>query len=172
MDSLSVNSLCHLYHHQFLLINFRQMPNHSPRKSRVVLLEINFGDQHVHDRHIPRDERQVRDRHLVSNQILLLREHVVQYLEHPLDLIVVPLNCAWDLLGVESLEPRRLAEVWTGPPAQGCGKCIVEGCLRTLDLRPGMRATGARCTYPGRCWTVYDPCHTCRPDISRSRESP
>ena len=91
-----------------------QNQGYSLRKRGIVGLNVDIGDHPSDNRDVPRDERQIRDRHLVPDQILLLREHRVEHPENALDLVVVPLDRAWDLLGVEKLEPRRLAEVWTG----------------------------------------------------------
>ena len=90
------------------------MPNYSPRKPRVILFDVDVGDQPSDNSGVPRDERQVRDRHLVPNQIFLFREDGVEHPKHPLDLVIVPLDSARDLLGVGLLEPHRLAEVWAG----------------------------------------------------------
>ena len=56
--------------------------HHSPRKRRVVLLEVYVRNQPVHDRSVPQNKRKVGDGHLVPDQILLLREYAV---EHPED---------------------------------------------------------------------------------------
>ena len=91
---------------------------HSPRKSREVALNVDVRNQPVHNCRVPRDERQICDRHLVPDQILLLREHPIQHPKHTLDLIVVPLDRTRQLLSVEFLEPRSLAEVRTASPPQ------------------------------------------------------
>jgi len=89
-------------------------PNHSPRELRVILLNVDIRNQPSDGSSVPRDERQIRDRHLVPNQILLLGKHGVEHPENPLDLVIVSLDCARDLLVVGPLEPRGLAEVWAG----------------------------------------------------------
>ena len=66
-DSLSVNSLCHLLHHQFPSSGGRQTANHSPRKRGIVLLDIDVGDQPSDSSNIPRDEREIRNSHLVPD---------------------------------------------------------------------------------------------------------
>ena len=91
-----------------------QNQGYSLRKCGVVGLDVDIGDQPSDNPGVPRDEGQIRDRHLVSDQILLLRKYRVEYPEDPLDLVVVPLDRARDLLRVEMLEPRRLTKVWTG----------------------------------------------------------
>ena len=101
--------------------------DYSLRKCGVVGLNVDIGDQPSDNPGVPRDERQIRDRHLVPDQILLLRKHRVEYPEDPLDLVVVPLDRAWDLLGVEMLEPRRLTEVWTGFLVQRRAMNVREG---------------------------------------------
>ena len=70
------------------------MLHHSPRKRRVVLLEVYVGNQPVHDRIVPRNKRKVGDGHLVPDQILLLREYAVEHPEDSLELVVVPLDGA------------------------------------------------------------------------------
>ena len=116
--SLSVNSLCHLFHRQFPSLHISPVSNNSLRKRRVVLLHVDVGDQPMRYCCVPRDERKICDRHLVPDKILLLREHALQNAEHTLDLVVVPLDRARDLLRVELLEPRGLTEVWTVSPPQ------------------------------------------------------
>ena len=67
---------------------------HSPRKCRVVLLDVDVRNEPVHNSSVPRDERQIRARHLVPDQVLLLRENPVQHSKHPPDLVIVPLDRA------------------------------------------------------------------------------
>ena len=69
------------------------------------------------------------------------------------------------------LEPSRLPEVWAGRPPQRRVARVAEE-VRTLDQKPGRRATGARSTYPGRRWRACGPCRTRRPHTPRSRGSP
>ena len=117
--SRSVSSLCHLFHHQFQSSDARPIPGHSPRKCRVVLLDIEVGEQPSDHSGVPRNERQIRDRHIVPDQILLVREDGVEDPEHPLDLVVVSLDRARNLLRVGLLEPDGLSEVRAGLPPQG-----------------------------------------------------
>lgn len=58
-----------------------------------------------------RDEAEVRDRQFAADEPFLLREHALEDAEHAQDLLLVPLDRARDLLRVEELEPRDLAEV-------------------------------------------------------------
>ena len=60
-----------------------------------------------------RDETQVGDAALATDEPLLLREDALQHAEHTDDLLLVPLNYARNLLGGEQDEPARLAVVRT-----------------------------------------------------------
>ena len=110
---LSVNSLCHLSKHRFQpsVFEWHSTIYHSPCKSRVVLVDVDFGDQPIHNHDVPRNERKVGNCHFFANQVLLLRESDLEHSEDPLDLIGVPFDGAWNLLSVEFQEPRRLAKV-------------------------------------------------------------
>ena len=59
-----------------------------------------------------RDEREVGDGHLTADEPLLLGQHAVEDAEHALDLVLVALLRARDLLVVEEREPGSLAKVW------------------------------------------------------------
>ena len=58
-----------------------------------------------------REERKVRRGRLAADQILTCSEHALEDTEHTLNLVLVALDRARDLLGVEEAEPRRLAKV-------------------------------------------------------------
>ena len=103
------------------------VPNHLPRKPRVVLLNVDVRDQPSDNCGVPWDERQVCDRHLVPNQVILLRKDGVEHPKHPLDLVVVPLDSARNLLSVVVLEPCKLTEVWAVWKTQRRVECIGEG---------------------------------------------
>ena len=146
--------------------------NHSPRESRVVCLNVDVRNQGIHNYCVPRDERQICDRHFVLDKILLLREHLVQHAKHPLDLVVVPLDRARQLLGVETLKPRRLAKVRTASPPQRQVEHFGGEDTLTLDPKPGRPATAALGTCPGRCSIVCGLCRTYLLNTPGSPESP
>lgn len=77
------------------------------------MVEIDVRNQPIYNHGVPRNKRQVGDRQLVPNQVLLFRENALEYPEDPLDLVVVPLDRARNLLSVEVMEPRCLTEVRT-----------------------------------------------------------
>lgn len=60
-----------------------------------------------------RDEGEVSYSALSANEPLLLLQNTVQDAKDTLDLILVALNCAWNLLGVVPGEPRSLTVVRT-----------------------------------------------------------
>jgi hypothetical protein len=50
---------------------------------------------------------------LVSDEILLILEHVVEDEEDSGSLLLIPLNCTGDLLLMKELEPGKLPIVWS-----------------------------------------------------------
>jgi hypothetical protein len=60
---------------------------------------------------VPRDEHQVRNRALLAHQVLLPLQGQVEDVENADDLVLIALDGTGELLGVEFLEPRCLAEV-------------------------------------------------------------
>ena len=88
--------------------------NSSPKSFRAKLFHLDHGPSArcavTSGKHL-RDERKVGDRGLASNEPLRLRKDTIEDTEDALDLVLVALNCAWDLLRVVEREPRRLAVV-------------------------------------------------------------
>ena len=58
-----------------------------------------------------RDEREVCNSQFAAYKPLLLGQHAVEDAEDPQDLLLVPLDRAWDSFRVEANEPERLSEV-------------------------------------------------------------
>ena len=79
-----------------------------------VLLEIQAFDlQPGRCALVPRDECQICNGRPIFDEVArrTLGEDRLQHAKHAFNLVVVPLNRAGNLLGVEFLEPRGLAEV-------------------------------------------------------------
>lgn len=70
-----------------------------------------FYDPHIRGTEHSREERQVCDGELATNEPLLLGEYIIQDAKYTLDLVLVALNRAGHLLRVEDGEPGELTEV-------------------------------------------------------------
>ena len=117
--SLSKSVLCHLCSRTQGSISrsrVRGGKRHSLGSKWEVPLEIQASDLQPGCRAlVPRDERQIRDGCLISNEIArgTLGEDRLKDAKDALDLAIVSLDGAGDLLAVEFLEPRGLAKVWS-----------------------------------------------------------
>ena len=60
-----------------------------------------------------RDKAYIRDTQPATNEIAVGGEDVLQHTQYAENLLLVPLDRARNLLGVEEREPARLAEVGT-----------------------------------------------------------
>ena len=85
-------------------------------KGRVLLLDVDALDAldgDVDRGVVPGDEGDVRDGQPAADEPAPggLREHAVEHAEDAQDLLLVPLDRARHLFGVEADEPERLAEV-------------------------------------------------------------
>lgn len=89
---------------------------HSLGREREVLLEVQTFDVQPGRRAVvPHYECQICDCRLISHEVArgAFGENRLQNAEDALDLVVVSLYGAGDLLAVGFLEPRGLAEVWS-----------------------------------------------------------
>ena len=59
-----------------------------------------------------RYEGQIGDGAFSTNEPFLLRKHALEDTQYAYDLLLIPINCAGDLLRVEEGEPGRLAVIW------------------------------------------------------------
>ena len=113
-------------------------------KSRVLLLDVDALDAldgDVDRGVVPGDEGDVRDGQLAADEPAPggLREHAVEHAEDAQDLLLVPLDRARHLLGVEADEPERLAEVRAIRAMRGLVSISVS--CRNPGLRDARRET-------------------------------
>lgn len=106
--------MCHL---RSLLLEDRldRWSGHQPLYPRVVILVASDIERLIladpRNQAVPRQERQIGVCALVTNEVFLALEAAINDADHTDHFLAVPLNSAWDLLGVEINEPCRLAIV-------------------------------------------------------------
>ena len=113
---LSKRVVCHLCYHiqaiSLAIVSSRR--ENSLCGKWEVLLEIQAFDlQPGRCALVPRDECQICNGRLIFDEVArrALGEGRLQHAKNAFNLVVVPLDRAGNLLGVEFLEPRGLAEV-------------------------------------------------------------